>query len=101
MTKTKSVHLGSTLDDMLAKDRTLAEVEALATKKVLAWQLQELMEEKRITKVDMARKMNTSRSSLDRLLDPDNASVTLGTMDRAAAVFGKHLHIELVDAHRN
>ena len=100
MTKIKSEHLGSSLDEMLTKDRTLAEVEAMATKQVLAWQLEELMHEKHITKAEMAKRMKTSRSSLDRPLDPDNPSVTLGTMDRAAAVFGKHLHVELVDSPR-
>ncbi len=100
MTKIKSKHLGSSLDGMLAKDKTLAEVEAIATKRVLAWQLVSLMHEKRITKTEMAKKMKTSRSALDRLLDPDNSSVTLGTMDKAAAVFGKHLHVELVDSPR-
>jgi DNA-binding Xre family transcriptional regulator len=97
MAKINPEHLGSSLDEVLAKDGTLAEAEALATKQVLAWQLEVLMNEKRITKAEMAKRMNTSRSSLDRLLDPDNPSVTLGTMDKAAAIFGKHLHVELID----
>ncbi|MEN8237270.1 MAG: helix-turn-helix transcriptional regulator [Pseudomonadota bacterium] len=97
MAKFNPEHLGSSLDEVLARDGTLAETEALATKQVLAWQLEALMNKKRITKAEMAKRMNTSRSSLDRLLDPDNPSVTLGTMDRAAAVFGKHLHVELID----
>ena len=56
------------------------------------------MQEKKLTKTEMAKQMNTSRSSLERLLDPDNTSVTLDTIQRAAKILGKRLHFELVDA---
>jgi antitoxin HicB len=67
---------------------------------VLAWELAEAMRKRRVSKAQMARCMGTSRSALDRLLDPDNASVTLATMGRAAAALGKRLRIQLVDAEK-
>ena len=72
-------------------------VNAIALKRVLAWQIAQAMEVQGFSKASMADAMNTSRSALDRLLDPDNIAVTLKTMDRAAAVLGKQLRIELVD----
>ena len=95
MTKINKKHVGSTLDDLLAKDGTLAEVKAVACKRVLAWELSKEMERQRISKSEMARRMKTSRPALDRLLDPLNDSVTLRTLDKAANVVGKHLHMEL------
>lgn len=90
-------HIGSALDDLLAEDGTLAEVNCRAIKRVLAWQLDQAMKENQWTKTDLATRMGTSRSALDRLLDPNNTSITLMTMDRAAAVLGKRLRIEVVD----
>lgn len=89
--------IGSSLDDLLEEDGILAEVSAVALKRVLAWQVLQEMKKRGLSKSQMAVAMNTSRPSLDRLLDPDNISVTLKTMDRAAAVLGKRLCIELVD----
>ena len=63
---------------------------------VIAWQVQQAMCNKKISKVEMARRMNTSRAALDRLLDPGNASVTLQTLCRAAQAIGRDLRIELV-----
>ncbi len=91
----KRKHLGSSLDELLAEDGTLAEAEAAALKRVIAWQVERGMGEKRISKSDMARAMRTSRAALDRLLDPKNESVTLRTMARAASVLGKRLRLEL------
>ncbi|MBL4818880.1 MAG: XRE family transcriptional regulator [Deltaproteobacteria bacterium] len=90
--------IGSKFDDFLAQDGTLAEVEAVAIKRVLAWQIEHAMKEDRITKAEMAERMGTSRSSLDRFLNPAITSVTLHTMGQAAAALGKILHIELLDA---
>ncbi len=90
-------HVGSSLDDLLEEDGILAEVNAIALKRVLAWQILQEMGKKGLSKSQMAASMSTSRSSLDRLLDPANTSVTLKTMDRAAAMLGKRLCIELVD----
>jgi hypothetical protein len=91
-------HSGSTLDSLLEEDGILAQVEAMAVKRVIAWQLQEIMKAGRITKTAMAARLGTSRSQLDRLLDPQNATVQLDTITRAARVVGKKLRIEMVDA---
>ena len=94
---TDNPHVGSSLDDVLEEEGVLAEVTAIALKRVLAWQILEEMKKRGLSKSQMAVAMNTSRPSLDRLLDPDNISVTLKTMDRAAALLGMRLRIELVD----
>ena len=94
---TNNPHVGSSLDDFLEEDGVLAEVNALALKRVIAWQLLQEMHQRGVSKSQMAASMKTSRSSLDRLLDPDNTSVTLKTMDRAAAILGERLRIELID----
>lgn len=91
-------HLGSSFDDFLAEEGILEEASAVAQKRVLAWQLAEAMKAHHVTKAQMAERMHTSRAALDRLLDPDNPSVTLATMDRAAAALGMRLQIELVEA---
>ena len=97
MTNNLNPHIGSALDDLLEQDGVLPEVRSVAVKRVLAWQIRRTMEDERLGKTEMARRMNTSRASLNRLLDPDNPSVTLLTLDRAAAALGKSLRIELVD----
>ena len=94
----KPDHSGSTLDSLLQADGILEEVEAVAIKRVIAWQLAEIMRAKKISKKTMAARMRTSRSQLDRLLDPDNAAVHLATITRAAKVVGKKIRLELVDA---
>ncbi len=90
-----SQHLGSSFDDFLAEEGLLGEAEATATKRVIAYQLSQFMEENKLSKSAMARRMQTSRSALDRLLDSSNPSVTLRTLDRAARVLGKQLRIVL------
>lgn len=92
----KTEHLGSSFDDFLVEEGLLAEAEAVAVKRVIAWQIEELMRQKQLSKSAMARQMATSRASLDRLLDPANESVTLQTLERAAQVLGKRLRIEFV-----
>jgi hypothetical protein len=89
-------HLGSDFDDFLAEEGLLAEVGAVAVKRVVAYQIANLMQETNLTKAAMARQMQTSRAVLDRLLDPTNDSVTLYTLERAASVLGKRLRIEFV-----
>jgi len=91
----KNTHLGSDFDDFLQEEGLLAEAEATAIKRVLAFQIQKEMEERQLTKSALAKLMNTSRSSLDRLLDPNNPSVTLVTMESAAIALGKKLKIQL------
>lgn len=92
----KNKHIGSSFDDFLEKEGLLAETEAVALKRVLAYQIQQNMESKKVTKSKMATLMKTSRSSLDRLLDPENSSVTLLTMEKAALTLGKRLKVQLV-----
>ena len=89
---------GSTFDSFLEQEGIREEVEAVAIKRVLAWQLEQAMQEQRKTKQAMARQLHTSRSQLDRLLDPRNVSVTLDTITRAAKALGKRLIIRVADA---
>ncbi len=88
-------HIGSSLDDLLAADGTLEEVSARAMKRVLAWQLQEGMKKRGLTKVAMARRMRTSRSALDRLLDENDTGLTIDTLTRAARALGYKVRLEL------
>ncbi len=88
-------HIGSGFDDFLREEGLLAQVEAVAIKRVLAYQIAQAMKEQGLTKVMLAKKMGTSRAQLDRLLDPENPSVTLQTLGRAAHVLGKKLMVEL------
>jgi DNA-binding phage protein len=91
----KNKHIGSDFDDFLDKEGLLAETEATAIKRVIACQIMEEMKELHISKSALARRMNTSRSSLDRLLDPENASVTLLTLETVALALGKRLKVQL------
>lgn len=95
MTK-RHKHIGSSLDDFLKDEGVLEETRAIALKEAVAWQVQKAMEKEKISKVEMARRMQTSRAALDRLLAPGNASVTLQTLTRAARAIGRDLRIELV-----
>ncbi len=90
--------LGSTFDSFLEEEGFLEDVDALAQKRVIAWQIEHAMEEQGITKVEMAARMHTSRAQLDRLLDPDNNKVQLDTLQRAAKAVGGALKLELVSA---
>ena len=91
-------HSGSTFDSFLEEERIREEVEAVAIKRVLAWQLSRAMQDQQKTKRVMAKQLRTSRSQLDRLLDPQNVSVTLETIARAARVLGKRLIVRVADA---
>ena len=95
MTK-RNKHTGSSLDDFLKEEGILEETRAIALKEAVAWQVQQTMEKEKITKVEMAKRMRTSRAALDRLLAPGNSSVTLQTLTRAARAIGRDLRIELV-----
>ncbi len=88
-------HHGSRFDDFLEEEGLLAEAEAVAIKRVLACQIEDLMQKEGLSKSEMARRMGTSRSALDRLLDPKNPSVTLLTIKRAAMALGKKVRFEL------
>jgi antitoxin HicB len=91
-------HSGSTFDSFLEAEGIREEVEAVAIKRVLAWQLEQAMQEQQKTKRAMAKQLHTSRSQLDRLLDPRNVSVTRDTITRAASVLGKRIIIRVADA---
>jgi antitoxin HicB len=91
-------HSGSYFDEFLREEGMLEEAETVAIKRVIAWQLQREMQRKRITKKAMAGRLGTSRSQLDRLLDPQNAGVTLGALSRAAMVLGKRLKVQIIEA---
>lgn len=88
-------HIGSDFDDFLREEGMLEAVEANAWKRVIAFQIESEMKRKRMTKTAMAEQMKTSRAALERLLDPENQSVTLATLQRAAMVLGKRLRVEL------
>lgn len=97
-TRKKMDHSGSTFDSFLEKEGIREEVEAVAIKRVLAWQLEQAMRKEQKTKQAMAKQLHTSRSQLDRLLDPQNVSVTLDTITRAARALGKRVIIRVADA---
>ena len=94
--KKPNPHIGSSLDDFLKEEGILEETRAVAIKEAIAFQVQQTMEKERISKVEMARRMKTSRAALDRFLAPGNSSVTLQTLARAARAIGRDLRIELV-----
>ena len=88
-------HIGSSLDDLLKEEGIFEETQALAIKEVVVWQLIEAMEKQSLTKARLAVMLKTSRSQVDRLLDPTR-DVTLSTLQRAAALVGRKVQIELV-----
>jgi len=85
---------GTDFDDFLAEEGILEEASTKAQKRLLALQIADIMAETKLTKSEIATKMNTSRSQLERLLDPDNTSITLDSLDRLARAVGKQLIIE-------
>ena len=88
-------HMGSSIDDFLKSEGIFEETQAEAIKEVVAWQLAEAMKEQKISKNKMATLMKTSRTQVDRLLDPKN-DITLSSLQRAAAMVGRKVSIELV-----
>ena len=93
--KQKNSGIGSDFDQFLQEEGILQEVEIVAAKRVIAWQIADIMGKERISKTAMASRMGTSRAVLDRLLDPENTRVTLKTLGKAAAVLGRKVKIEL------
>lgn len=94
MAKTNK-HIGSNFDDFLAEEGLIEESTAVATKRVIAWQISEAMKARSLTKKAMAERMNTSRSQLDRVLDENDTALTLETLSRAASVLGYRVRVEL------
>lgn len=93
-------HIGSSFDDFLAEEAILEESTAVAIKRVIAWQIAEEMQAQRLTKTALAKKMHTSRAALNRLLDENDASLTLTTLAGAAAALGKMIYLRLAEAGR-
>ena len=89
-------HRGSTLDSFLEEEGVLAEFQAKAIKEVIAWQLAEAMRERKLSKNRLAAMMHTSRTQVNRLLDPNDGNVTIETLQRAAAVVGRRVELQLV-----
>jgi antitoxin HicB len=89
-------HIGGDFDDFLRDEGMLDDAEAVAAKRVIAYQIAQEMELAHISQSELARRMKTSRSAVERLLDPANPSVTLSTLERAASAVGKRLKVQLV-----
>ena len=94
----KKQNIGSDFDDFLAEEGMLEEATAVAVKRVIAWQIEKEMSAQKITKTAMAKKMRTSRASLNRLLDEIDTSLTLATLAGAAAALGRRIKLELAPA---
>ena len=88
-------NIGSDFDNFLSEDGTLEESTAVAVKRVIAWQIEQAMADQNLTKTAMAKKMHTSRASLNRLLDENDTSLTLTTLAGAAAALGRRIKLEL------
>jgi antitoxin HicB len=89
-------HRGSTLDSFLEEEGMLGEFQAQAIKEVIAWQLAQAMKDRKLTKTRLAELMHTSRTQINRMLDPNDGNVTIETLQRAAALVGRRVQVELV-----
>lgn len=95
---TKNARRGSDFSDFLAEEGLMPEVEVLALKRLVALQLQQILEQDHVTKTQLATRMKTSRAALDRILDPANPSLTVATLGKAAAALGRKVELRLVPA---
>lgn len=86
-------HKGSTFDDFLIEEGIFDDAEVIAVKRVVAYELEQAMLKKHLNKINLAKKMHTSRSALDRLLDPENTSITLNSLVKVAHVLGKRVNV--------
>jgi predicted XRE-type DNA-binding protein len=89
-------HKGSSIDDFLKEEGVYEEFQARAVKEVIAWQLGQAMKEQKLSKRRLATMMHTSRTQIDRVLDPNDGNVTIETLQRAAAMVGRKVQVELV-----
>ena len=89
-------HRGSTLDSFLESEGVLGEFQAQAIKEVIAWQLAEAMRERKMSKTRLAQLLRTSRSQVNRVLDPNDGNVTIETLQRAAALVGRRVEVARV-----
>jgi len=92
----KKKNIGSSFDSWLREEGIHEKVSSTAIKRVLARQVEAAMEEQKVSKAEMAKRMQTSRAALNRLLDPNHDAVTLSTLQRAAAALGREIRLELV-----
>lgn len=90
-------HIGSSFDDFLSEEAMLEEVNAVAVKRVIAWQIEQAMKKEKLTKTALVARMHTSRAALNRLLDEKDTSLALTTLAGVAKALGKELRAELVD----
>ena len=101
MSSTKKFdHSGSAFESFLEEEGVLAETEAVALKRVIAWQIEQAMAAKKITKNIMAKRLSTSRTQIDRLLDPSHVGVSIETIARAAKAVGKRVSFQILDAEK-
>lgn len=94
----RKTHIGSDFDAFLEKDGELEGASAVAVKRVIAWKLAQAMKKQGLTKTELAERMSTSRSQVDRLLDANDPALTLDTLSRAATALGRRVRIELLTA---
>lgn len=92
----KNKYMGSGIDDFLKEEGVLEEFQAQAVKEVIAWQLGQAMQDRKLSKRKLAELMHTSRTQVDRVLDPKDGNVTIETLQRAAAIVGRKIQVELV-----
>lgn len=92
----KNKHIGSSFDDFLAEDGQLEQATAIAVKRVIAWQIEQAMQTSGVNKSALAKRMNTSRTVVDRMLDATDTGLTLDTMTRAATALGFRVKVDLV-----
>lgn len=89
-------HMGSGIDDFLREEGVLEEFQARSIKEVIAWQLDQAMKDRKLSKRRLAEMMHTSRTQIDRVLDPTDGNVTIETLQRAAAILGRRVQVELI-----
>ena len=94
---TKNKHIGSSFDDFLAEEGQLEEATAIAVKRAIAWQIEQAMQATGTNKSTLAKRMQTSRTVVDRMLDATDTGLTLDTMTRAASALGFRVKVELID----
>lgn len=94
--RTTNKHKGSLIDDFLKEEGVFEEFQARAVKEVIAWQLGQAMKERKLSKRRLAAMMHTSRTQVDRVLDPTDGNVTIETLQRAAAIVGRKVQVELI-----
>ncbi len=94
--QTANRHMGSSIEDFLKEEGVFEEFQARAVKEVIAWQLGQAMKERKLSKRRLAVMMHTSRTQNDRVLDPNDGNVTIETLQRAAAIVGRKIQVELV-----